>query len=195
MKFTRLLCVLVALPVWSCAEDASPVSVDAEWNLSCPDPETFVDCGQPAPETCLGPGGARAIAGGRGETSCDGEGVLVVDCDAVERSDDKTSIALEAAVGGFALELDAVLNDGSLDGFCNVTIVEDGIVYGLGACGTDPPSIEQPCQLSNVTARSGEVAFGLECAPIISPDVGEGFHVSAPGGGPTTIRFSNCDGL
>ena len=193
MKFSRLLCIIIAPLVVSCAQDEGPAAVVADWNLSCPDPDV-VGCGSLATETCLGQGGRRTIAGADGDSSCDGEGSLVVACDALKWSDGRTSIALEATVEDFAFELDAILNGESLDDHCNVTIVEDGLDYGFGSCGTEELSMEQPCRLSNVSADGGEVAFELECAPVVS-SVGVGFDLGAVGGGPTTIRFTNCDGL
>ena len=51
---------------------------------------------------------------------------------------------------------------GANDDWYDVTITEDGAVYDLGGCGTEEPSMEQPCQLSNVSAEGGEVVFDPE---------------------------------
>ena len=63
-------------------------------------------------------------------------------------------MTLQASVGdGYAFELDAILGNGTVEDVCNVTIVEDEALYDFGACGTDPPSMEQPCQLTDVSSR------------------------------------------
>jgi len=59
----------------------------------------------------------------------------------------------------------------------------------LGACGEDPPSVDQPCQLLNVETSGNEVAFDLNCASLVSGTTGFAFDVGA------TIRFSNCTGF
>ena len=99
-------------------------------------------------------------------------------------------IGIEQALGGPVL---AVL--GPRDP--QLTITEDGAVYGgeqAGTCGTEEPSMEQPCRLSNITTGGGAVEFDLECESLISAAVA-GFDVGAIGPGPTTIRFENCTGF
>lgn len=182
----------------SCAGDNGTVAVDAQWNLTCP-AGSPVGCGSLG-DTCLGEVGQRAIVGSRGETSCMGEPILVT-CDAVDRADGSTFVALKASVAkasgrdGYAFELDAILGNGTVEDRCNVTIIEDEAIYDLGACGTDPPSMEQPCQLTNVSTANSEVVFGLECEELVSRTSGLGFDVGAVGGGPATIRFTNCTGF
>jgi hypothetical protein len=195
----KLIAALPALLLaLSCAESGGTVMVDVEYNLTCPD-DTAVGCGSLAPETCLGSVGQRAIVGARGETSCTGE-PIVASCEAVNRPDGLTVVFLEANIGNeFAFELaGATVDDDGQGGgqtVCNVTITEDGAVYDLGGCGTEEPSMEQPCQLSNVSAEGGEVVFDLECKSLINRASTNGFDVGAVGGGPTTIRFSNCSGF
>lgn len=109
-------------------------------------------------------------------------------------------VTLEADVGGnFAFELRGATVDtgnGTVEpSACNVTIIEDGLPYDIGACGMDPPSIEQPCQLSNVAVEGNEISFDLQCDSLISSTTGFAFDVSAVGGGPATIRFTNCIGF
>jgi hypothetical protein len=62
-------------------------------------------------------------------------------------------------------------------------------------CGEEPPSLTQPCQLSNVSTEGNEVIFDLECDSLVNSTTGFGVHVGALGGGPTTIRFANCTGF
>ena len=198
MKYSRVLVAMAALLVASCADSGSTASVDAEWNLTCP-PGNEVDCGSLAPDTCLGDVGQRAIIGARGETSCTGDPIIAA-CEAVERSNGMRVVFLEASVGGdFAFELTGATvdpGDGSMQQTaCNVTIIEDGLAYDVGTCGEDPPSMEQPCQLSNISTEGGEVVFDLECDALLSSVTGNGFDVGAVGGGPTQIRFSNCNGF
>jgi hypothetical protein len=105
---------------------------------------------------------------------------------------------LEANVGNeFAFELDALIDtdDAPVQSTCNVTIVEDELAYDIGQCGTDPPSVEQPCQLSNLSLDGSSISFDLQCESLLSSTTELGFDVGATGGGPTTIRFSNCAGL
>lgn len=199
MRKMRFIWPLLSVLALSCADDGGPVVVDARWNLTCPS-QSQAGCGAPAPDTCLNEGVGvyeRAIIGEHGEISCTGEPIIAT-CEAIDRSIG-TSYRLEAEVGGeFAFELAAVLGSGNTpveQSPCNVTIVEDGLPYDIGACGTEPPSVEQPCQLSNITADGSEVTFDLQCESLLSSTTGLGFNVGAPGGGPTTIRFANCTGF
>jgi hypothetical protein len=110
------------------------------------------------------------------------------------------SVTLEANVGNdFAFELrGATIDSGDVvqQTACNVTIIEDQVPYDIGTCGEDPPSMEQPCQLSNISTEGGEVIFNLECRSLLSSVTGtSGFDVGAVGGGPATIRFANCTGF
>jgi hypothetical protein len=191
----RSICVLLPLLALSCAEGTSPVTVDAQWNLTCP-ADSEVGCGALAPETCLGPIGQRTIAGEFREISCTGDPIIAV-CNSVERADGTTFIELEANVGNdFAFELTAIVNrnDDSVGATCDVTIVEDQLPYDVGACGREPPSMDQPCQLTNISTDGAEVSFDLQCASLLSSTSSLGFDVGAVGGGPTTIRFQNCTG-
>lgn len=198
MKMCRYLCVLVPLFALSCAESGGPVSVNAEWNLTCPG-GGGAGCGALAEETCLGVVGQRAIVGAHRQPACTGDPIIAI-CEAVQNADGTRDVFLETEVGGdFALQLrGATLDTG--DGVvqetaCNVTIIEDGLPYDVGACGRETPSIEQPCQLSDVSVEGGNVVFGLECDNLLSSTTGLGFDVGAVGGGPTTIRFGNCAGF
>jgi hypothetical protein len=194
MKVSRFACLLAALFALSCAESSGTVTVDAMWNLTCPSGGA-VDCGALASDTCLGPVGQRSIVGSRGETACTGD-ELIVECEAVERPDGRMFISLDANVGNeFAFQLDAILGEGSVEDMCDITIIEDQASYDFGACGLDPPSMQQPCQLSNISTANNEVVFDLECEDLLSTTSGLGFDVGAVGGGPTTIRFSNCTGF
>ena len=179
--------------VLGCNSGGATVAVDAEWNLTCP-AGSPVGCGSTG-DTCLGTLGQRAIVGSRGEMSCTGD-PIVVSCEAVDRSDGTTFVTLQASVGdAYALELDAILGNGTVEDVCNVTIVEDEAMYDFGACGTGAPSMEQPCQLTDVSTGNNEVVFGLRCEGLVSTTSGLGFDVAAVGGGPATIRFANCRGF
>ena len=191
-------CLLAACLALSCAESGGAVTVDATWNLTCP-MDSAVECGSLASETCLGEFGQRAIVGARGSLACDGEPIVAA-CEAIERANGLQVIFLEASVGAdFAFELRGATidtGDGSVEASeCTVTIVEDGLPYDVGRCGTEPPSLEQPCRLTNVSTGNGAVVFDLECHSLISSTTGNAFDVGAVGGGPTTISFSNCDGF
>lgn len=199
MKIGRIACFSTALLTLSCAESDGPVSVDAQYNLTCP-VGSEVGCGPRDPDTCLGPVGQRSIVGARGDVACTGD-VLDVKCQAVDGSDGRTFISLEAYVGNqFAFMLDAVLGDDSVDDDepCEVTIIEDGADYGgpvTGACGTEPPSFDQACQITNLSTAGGSVTFDLECRALFSSTSVLGFDVGAVGGGPATFSFSNCSGF
>lgn len=197
----RMRCVwpLLSVLALSCADDSGPVVVDARWNLTCPS-QSQAGCGAPAPDTCLNDGDGvheRAIVGEHGETSCTGDPIIAT-CEAIERSSG-TNYRLEADVGGeFAFELVALVGSDNTpveQSPCNVTIVEDGLPYDIGACGTADPSPEQPCQLSNITVGDSDVTLDLQCEALLSSTTGLGFDVGATGGGPATIRFANCTGL
>jgi hypothetical protein len=209
MKFSHLACLLGSILVLSCADGDGTVRVVAEWNLSCP-ADTDVDCGSLAdPPTCLREDdegavvatGWRSIVGLSGDPACTGDKIFA-SCEVIEQQNGATLVFLEADAGDdFAFELRGArvdLNDGSMpESACYVTITEDGAMYGgmaTGVCGTDEPSMEQPCQLSNITIGGGVVEFDLECVSLISSAVA-GFDVGAIGPGPTTIRFENCTGI
>jgi len=193
MKMSRFMCVLVSLLAVSCADSGGPVGVDAQWTLTCPDD---VGCTTPA-QTCLGTGNQRSIVGQHGQGTCAND-PIIASCEAVNRSDGTRLVFLEANVGdAFAFELRGATID-SGDGTrepaaCVVTIMEDGDAYGgiemLGACGDDPPSVDQPCQLLNVETSGNEVAFDLDCSSLMSSTTGFGFDVGG------TIRFNNCTGF
>lgn len=197
MTKLRLSCASVAALLISCAANDGTVAVDAEWNLTCP-VGTGVGCGALG-DTCLGQLGQRAIVGADGDESCSGARIGVT-CAAVERSDGSMLIDLSARVGDdYALELDAILGEDTVETRCNLTIVEDGATYDLGGCvgSSESTTVERPCQLSNIAIAGGEVAFDIECAPnpILNPTSAFGFNVGALGGGPATIGFSNCSGF
>ena len=178
----------------SCAGSGGPVSVDAEWNLTCP-ADSAVECGSLAQKTCLGSVGQRAIVAENGQTACTGDPVQVI-CEVVERANGSRTVTLKANVGSeFSLELlGATVDTGGVveQTACNVTIFEDGLAYDTGACGTDPPSMEQPCQLSNVSVEGSEVAFDLQCRSLLSGVTLMGFDVGAVGGGPASVHFMSC---
>ncbi|KPK66893.1 MAG: hypothetical protein AMS21_00420 [Gemmatimonas sp. SG8_38_2] len=199
MKKAQRVWPLLSVLAISCADSGGPVTVDARWNLTCPS-QSQAGCGSAAPNTCLNDGvGAneRAIVGQHGDITCTDDPIIAT-CEGIERSGG-TSYRLEADVGGaFGFELEATIgsDNAPVEPFpCNVTIVEDGLSYDIGACGTEPPSPEQPCQLSSITVGGGEVTFDLQCDSLLSSTTGFGFDVGATGGGPTTIRFANCTGL
>jgi hypothetical protein len=202
MKMIRFMCVLLPLFALSCADSGGPILVDAQWNLTCP--SGGAGCGSLAPETCLGVAGQRAIVGERGQPACNGDPILAV-CEAVQRADGTRNVKLEAEVGGgFAFLLSGATIDAG-EGIveqtaCNVTIIEDGLPYDYGAsgafnCGTEAPSMEQPCQLSNVSVEGTDVVFDVQCDSLLSSTTGGAFNVAAVGGGPATIRFANCVGF
>ena len=155
-------------------------------------------CGSWAQETCIGNGGQREIVGEHGQAVCDGDQVIAR-CVAVEQSDGTTKLTLEANIGDkFAFELRGATVDsgGSVEQTaCNVTIIEDEVPYDVGACGQEPPSVDQPCQLSNISVEGSEVIFDLECDSLLSSVTDLGLDVGALGGGPTPIRFANCSGF
>lgn len=203
MNTGRLACLLSSVLALSCAGDGGPVFVDAQWNLTCP-ADTEVDCGTLAEQTCLGSVGQRTILGLHGEQACTGDAILAV-CESVDRADGTRNISLEVNVDRgnrsfpkFAFELGARVNavDDSVES-CKVTIFEDEVPYDItGVCGEEPPSMEQPCQLSSVSTGNGEVSFAIECRSLLSSVTGtSGFDVGAVGGGPTTIHFANCKGI
>jgi hypothetical protein len=133
--------------------------------------------------------------------SCNEEDPIIATCEVVER-DGLTVIDLKASVGGFAFELTGAAAEATPGAeqqtVCVLTITEEGVDYGrtvmLGSCGLDAPSVEQPCQLSNVVAEAGVVAFDLQCEALLNSASGFGFDVSATSGQPT-ISFSNCSGF
>ena len=184
------MCVLLPALLLSCAESGGPVYVDAEWNLTCP--ADAASCpGAPA-KTCLGTGGQRAIVGEHRQPACTDDPIVAI-CEAVQHADGTRTVLLRADVGGqFAFELSGATIDAG-DGIveqtgCTVTITEDGLRSANGFCGTEPPSMEQPCQLTNVLVEGTDVSFDVECDSLSSL----GYGVGAVGGGPTTIRFANC---
>lgn len=201
MKMSRLMCVLLPVLALSCAETGGPVSVNAEWNLTCP-ADSLVDCpGVPA-DTCLGDGGHRAIVGEHRQPACTGDPIRAI-CEAVQGADGTRLVTLEANVADdFAFELHAETietGDGLVEQTdCYVTIIEDGTSYGgrtLGRCGEDDISMEQPCKLSGISVQGGDVSFEFECDSLINATSVLAYDVGAVGVGPTTITFANCVGF
>ena len=194
---SRLMCVLVSVLALSCADSGGPVLVDAQWNLTCP-ADTGVDCGALAPQTCLGTGGQRAIVGEHRQPACTGDPIVAI-CEAVQRADGTRIVTLEANIANtFAFELRGATIDAEgvvEQTACNVAIIEDQLSYDIGGCGQVAPSMEQPCELSDVSVEGNEVSFGLECRSLISSTTEAGFDVGAVSGVPTTIRFANCIGF
>ena len=207
MNIGRLAGLLFSVLALSCAQDGGPVLVDAQWNLTCP-AEGTTGCGSLAEKTCLGAGGQRAIVGEHRQTLCTDDPLIAI-CESVKRSDGTLDLTLEANVDRdlmgfprFAFELGARIDPstGSVAS-CNVTIIEDLVPYDVGvfgridACGGEPPSMEQPCQLSNVSIEGNQVAFDLQCDALMSSLTVLAFDVGGIGGLPASIRFSNCPGF
>jgi hypothetical protein len=181
----------------SCADDG-PVATDVFYNLTCPgSPAT---CSAPQ-STCLGNGGLREILAVNGEISCDDETPVVAICEATRTPEGGLILNLLASVGdrfGFELRGATVVPDGTtVSGACELTIIEDQLAYGgnLGACGTEPPSMNQPCQISNVVVGGADISFEVECEALLSSTTGNSFDVGGPGGGPATVRFARCTGF
>jgi hypothetical protein len=193
MKISRLACLLLLVLALSCADSGGPVVADAEWSLSCPS-SGGADCGSWAVDSCIGAGNQRAIVGEHGQPECDDR--IIAICEAVERSDGTRNVRLEANVGNrFAFELrGATVDDGSglvEQTACNVTIIEDEVPYDVGACGKEPPTMEQPCQLSNFSTEGNQVVFDLKCESLFSSVTSLALDVQSP----TPIRFANCTGF
>ena len=182
----------------ACA-DEGPVATDVFHNLTCP--ASPASCGSRAENTCLGTGGLREILAVHGEVSCDGETPVVAICEGTRRSDGGLIVTLVASVGDrFAFELRGatVDADGSMvSGACEITIIEDRLSYGgnSGACGAEPPSMNQPCQISNVVLGGADISFDFECEALLSVVTESGFDVAGPNGGPATVRFARCTGF
>ncbi|MBW1831428.1 MAG: hypothetical protein DRH23_04815 [Deltaproteobacteria bacterium] len=201
MKMSRLMWVLLPVLALSCAETGGPVSVNAEWNLTCP-ADSPVGCpGAPA-NTCLGDGGHRAILGEHRQLACTGDPIRAI-CEAVQGADGTRLVTLEANIADdFAFELHAETieaGDGLVEQTdCYVTIIEEGTSYGgrtLGRCGEDDISMDQPCQLSGISVQGSDVSFELACESLINGTSVLAYDVGAVGVGPTTITFANCVGF
>ncbi|MDH3623974.1 MAG: hypothetical protein OES69_11870 [Myxococcales bacterium] len=195
----NLVAVMLPLLGVSCADDG-PVATGVLYNLTCPASPTA--CGFfPENGTCLGTGGLREILAVNGEVSCDEETPVTVICEGTRRSDGGLLLTLVASVGDrFAFELRGatVDSDGSMvSGACELTIIEDELSYGgdLGACGNEPPSMDQPCRISNVALGGADVSFDVECEALLSDVTGNAFDVGGPNGGPATVRFARCTGF
>lgn len=170
--------------------------VDAQWNLSCPGGGE-VACGSWATDSCIGEGSQRAIIGEHGQAEC-GDRIIAI-CESVARAGGTEDITLEVNVdrsGGslprFAFELSVKIDssDDSVD-FCNVTIIEDDVPYDIGDCGQEPPTMQQPCQLSDISTEGNEVSFNLECRSLISSVTGSALDATST----APIRFANCTGF
>ncbi|MEM9728871.1 MAG: hypothetical protein AAF997_09820 [Myxococcota bacterium] len=180
-----------------CSGDGGPAATDTEYTLTCPASQP---CGSLSDTTCLRPeGGAvgeREIFAENGELSCDDETTTIVVCEATETTDDRLIVQLEATAGAFGFDTRIVASgDGaSIDGSCEVTVMEDELAYGgmLGTCGIEPPSMDQPCQISNFTVDEEgpvNVSFDVECVGLLSSVTEEAFDVQA------SIRFARCTGF
>lgn len=196
----RLTVAIVALVAVSCS-DGGPTETDTSYNLTCPAAPT--ECGSLAASTCLGSGGVRNIVGVNGGPSCDDEPPVVAICEATERADGDLILTLVASVGdgfGFSLRGATIDPEGSMVmGSCEITIVEDQASYGgnAGRCGSEPPSMEQPCRISNVTlgGADADLSFDVECENLVDGVSNRAFDVGGTNGGAATVRFLRCDGL
>lgn len=192
------MAVMLPLLGVSCADDG-PVATDVFYNLTCPaSPATC----SPPQSTCLGNGGLREILGVNGEvSSCDEETPVIAICEATRRPDGGLILTLLASVGdrfGFELRGATLDPDGStVSGACELTIIEDQLPYGgsLGTCGAEQPSMNQPCQISNVVLGGADISFDVECRTLLSSTTGNSFDVGGPGGVPASIRFARCTGF
>ena len=192
-RFTWFLPLALAL---SCAQNGGAVLVDAQWNLSCP-AESAVECGSWATNSCIGAGSQRAIVGEHGQAEC-GDRIIAI-CESVARTGGTEDITLEANVdrgGGssprFAFELSVKIDssDDSVE-FCNVTIIEDDVPYDIGDCGQEMPTLQQPCQLTDIDTGGNEVSFNLQCRSLFSSVTGLALDVDSA----APIRFANCTGF
>ncbi len=194
----RLLGVMVAILGVSCADDG-PVATDVFYNLTCPAPPAT--CGSLAESTCLGSGALREILGVNGEVSCDDVTPVLAICEGTRRPDGGVILTLVASVGdrfGFELRGATLDPDGStVSGPCELTIMEDQLAYGgdVGVCGAEPPSMNQPCQISNVVLDGADISFDVRCEALLSGVTGNAFDVGGPNGGPATVRFARCTGF
>lgn len=191
--FVVLLSALVA----ACSTDGA-AATDTTYTLTCPAAPT--SCGALAESTCLRPEGApqgeRELFLIDDEIACDGDQAVVI-CEASQTSDGRRNLNLEALVGSsFAFEVSVVVggDNSMIEGLCDVTVVEDGLAYGgtLGTCGFEPPSLEQPCQVSNLVIGNidgADISFDVSCERLLSPTTESGFDVDA------TVRFARCDGF
>ncbi len=124
-------------------------------------------------------------------------------CEATRRSDGGFILTLEASVGDrFAFELRGATLDSNgtlVSGGCELTIIEDQLSYGanIGRCGAEPPSMEQPCEISNLDLNDGsaDISFDFECQALRSAVTGSAFDVAGPSGAPATVRFARCTGF
>ncbi|MEM7137519.1 MAG: hypothetical protein AAF500_13110 [Myxococcota bacterium] len=195
---TKFVWVLIGSVSLLGCDDGGPAATNTSYTLTCPAAPTA--CGPLSDTTCLrpdgGPAGERVIFATNGELSCDGETPAIVVCRATATTEDRQILDFEAVVGDFGIETTIIVTveGATIQGTCEVTLLEDGVSYGgsLGTCGVEEPSMEQPCQISNLTvgdADGAEIGFDLACRSLISDLTESGFDVDA------TVEFARCDGI
>ncbi len=122
-----------------CKDDGGGgLGVDARWQLRCPTPAGG----------CLNQRPAHAVSAREGDSDA------VVSCEIIDIGENQRAIFVEAAQASGSLEVEGLVvnfSGGVLDtAGCQVTIEEDGVIFGPHHCGPNAPSSEQPCQVTTV---------------------------------------------
>lgn len=187
-----VLLALVALGSLSCDGGGRKLFADARWQVRCP----------PGFPMCSRAGDPVDIF------NFDGDEGAQISC-AANPAGDSLIINFRVARGTDpSLAVDGLVTGpdggGVRGGACTVTVVDDGNTY-QGACGPNPPSEAQPCQISSVVfdeePETGDPRITTEifCDHIASPSNpmllqrNLTFPMSATE--PATVAILNCDGI
>ncbi len=187
-----VLLALVALGSVSCGGDGGTMFADARWQVRCP----------PGFPMCSRAGEPVDIF------AYDGDEGVQVSC-AANPAGDSLIINFQVARGSdpsFAVDGLVTGPDGGgvRGGACTVTVVDDGNTF-QGACGPNPPSDAQPCQITSVAfdeeAETGDprITTRIFCSHIPAPAnpmlIQRDVTLPMAPSEPATIAILNCDGI
>ena len=136
MRLVTALFAMLALA--ACGDDPAPLFADAVWQVQC---------------RCYGMCSAIPT---RDVQHLDGEDGHNVACEVFERSGRRVLTASVSRGSEFELEIrDAEFMGmgGPVSGGCQVTVVEGGNEF-RGACSANPPTVAQPCRISNLVINT-----------------------------------------
>lgn len=134
------------LALAGCGDDPSPLFADAVWQVQC---------------RCYGMCSAiptRDVQNLDGEAPMGGGGRFAVNCSVNDRAGRKVLTASVDNADGYGFEIrDAefpMATGGVVSGAgCTVTVDESGNQY-RGPCGANPPTVDQPCRISNLVVNT-----------------------------------------
>jgi hypothetical protein len=191
----RLLFVIsiacLVLPLGSCGGGGGKPFADIVWQVRCPEPRMRED-------NCPTNNDPRDINNLHNE---DGH---IIACD-VERRGEQRILAFQVFKTGQygirAFNVAVARGGGPVQGQCSVRVEDDDNVY-VGACGANPPTAAQPCQLGPITFGTEDgsdgVGFTMICKRLPNMAAGDrprDVTRAMDSNAAFSVRMANCRGL